>query len=70
MDLEEAIKGMCITNDDLETLLYKIGDSPTPPTEDELLNMLIGILDMNKVRYEKMWNALQQSKKEGNFSSI
>lgn len=53
--LEEAMAGMCTTTEDLETLLYKIGDSPTPATEDQLMNMLIGIIDMNKVRHERMW---------------
>ena len=27
---------------ELETILYKVGDAPTQPTEDELMNMLIG----------------------------
>ena len=40
---------------ELETILYKIGDAPTQPTEDELMNMLIGVMDLHKVRYEKMW---------------
>ena len=53
--LEDAMAGMCTTTEDLETLLYKIGDSPTPATEDQLMNMLIGIIDMNKVRHERMW---------------
>ena len=48
--LEDAMAGMCATTEDLETLLYKIGDSPTPATEDQLMNMLIGIIDMNKNR--------------------
>ena len=34
--LEDAMAGMCATTEDLETLLYKIGDSPTPATEDQL----------------------------------
>ena len=53
--LEDAMAGMCATTEDLETLLYKIGDSPTPATEDQMMNILIGIIDMNKVRHERMW---------------
>ena len=53
--LEDAMAGMCTTTEDLETLLYKIGDSPTPATEDQMMNILIGIIDMNKVRHERMW---------------
>ena len=53
--LEDAMTDMCTTTEDLETLLYKIGDSPTPATEDQMMNILIGIIDMNKVRHERMW---------------
>ena len=66
--LEDAMAGMCTTTEDLETLLYKIGDSPTPATEDQLMNMLIGIIDMNKVRHERMWmeyNNMLKPIKEG-----
>ena len=38
---------------ELETILYKVGDAPTQPTEDQLMNMLIGVMDLHKVRYEK-----------------
>ena len=55
-DLEEAITNVFDINDELELLMYRIGDSPVSPTEDELMNMLIGIIELNKVRYEKLWN--------------
>ena len=35
---------------ELETILYKVGDAPTQPTEDQLMNMLIGVMDLHKVR--------------------
>tara|TARA_R110001606_G_scaffold141554_2_gene280787 strand:+ start:475 stop:699 length:225 start_codon:yes stop_codon:yes gene_type:complete len=52
---EDAMVGMLATTEDLETLLYKIGDAPGKPTEDELMNILIGTIEMNKVRYERLW---------------
>lgn len=55
-DLEEAITNVFDVNDELELLLYRIGDSPVTPSEDDLMNMLIGIIELNKVRYEKLWN--------------
>ena len=58
-DLEEAISEIFTTNEELEVLEYRIGDSPVNPTEDELLNMLIGIKELNKVRYEKLWNTFE-----------
>ena len=46
--------------DELETILYKVGDAPTECTEDELMNMLIGVIQLHKVRYEKMWASWDQ----------
>ena len=49
---------------ELETILYKVGDAPTQPTEDELMNMLIGVIDLHKVRYEKMWASWNEFQKQ------
>ena len=49
---------------ELETILYKVGDAPTQPTEDELMNMLIGVIDLQKVRYEKMWASWNEFQKQ------
>ena len=49
---------------ELETILYKIGDAPTQPTEDELMNMVIGVIDLHKVRYEKMWASWNEFQKQ------
>lgn len=58
-DLEEAITDVFTNNEELETLLYRIGDSPVAPSEDELMNIIIGIIALNKVRYEKLWNTFE-----------
>ena len=50
-DLEEAITEVFTSNEELETLLYRVGDSPVTPSEDEVMNILIGIIALNKVRY-------------------
>jgi len=55
-DLEENIQAMGAIQEDLEALLYKVGDSPTSPTEDELMNTIIGMIELHKIRYEKLWN--------------
>jgi hypothetical protein len=49
---------------ELETILYKVGDAPTQPTEDQLMNMLIGVIDLHKVRYEKMWASWDEFQKQ------
>ena len=58
-DLEEAITDVFTSNEELETLLYRIGDSPVTPSEDELMNILIGIIALNKIRYEKLFNTFE-----------
>ena len=60
-DLEQNIQAMGRLQEDLETLLYKVGDSPTFPTEDELMNTIIGMIELHKIRYEKLWNCFEQS---------
>ncbi|MDO7612746.1 MAG: hypothetical protein MUQ75_00805 [Crocinitomicaceae bacterium] len=63
-DLEEAMGEMLSTQNDIETLIYAIGDSPIKHTEDELLNMLIGMKQLNETRYQKMWYIFEQLIKE------
>lgn len=58
-DLEEAITDVFTNNEELETLLYRVGDSPVRPSEDEIMNIIIGIIALNKVRYEKLWNTFE-----------
>lgn len=40
----------------LEELLYMIGDQPEPPTEDELMNYVIGVIESVKVKKNKVAN--------------
>ena len=58
-DLEEAITQVFTFDEELETIIYRVGDSPVNPTEDELINMMIGIKELNKVRFEKLWNTFE-----------
>lgn len=55
LEFEEAMAGTYNILEEMETLLYAIGDSAKSYTEDEMMNMLIGMLDLQKARYEKMW---------------
>ena len=46
-DLEEAISEMAQLPNDIDTILHAYMDSPTPATEDEMANMLIGIKQLH-----------------------
>ena len=68
-DLEEAMGEMLATQNDIETMIYAIGDSPIKHSEDELLNMLIGMKQLNETRYQKMWNIFESLIKNGTISN-
>ena len=53
--LEETMGRMNHIEQDIEAMIYAIGDSARKYTEDELLNMLIGMNQLHKTRYEMMW---------------
>ncbi len=53
--LEEAMGRLNHIEQDIEAMIYAIGDSTRRFTEDELLNMLIGMNQLHKTRYEMMW---------------
>ena len=64
-DLEEAIGQMAQFTTDIDTVIYAIGDAPEPATEDELLNMLIGMKQLHETRYQKMWGIFEDLVKNG-----
>lgn len=60
-DLEEKLTEYSAACEEMtETLIYMIGDSPERPTEDELLNVLIGFKDAQKFRYNRLWSIFEQ----------
>ncbi|NDG52775.1 MAG: hypothetical protein EBY39_07105 [Flavobacteriia bacterium] len=62
--LEEAMGRMNHIEQDIEAMIYAIGDSARQYTEDELLNMLIGMNQLHKTRYEMMWQEHEFNKKK------
>ena len=58
-ELEDAMSDLYQIGQDIETIIYAIGDSPVKHTEDQLLNMLIGMKQMHETRYQKMWNIFE-----------
>jgi len=68
-ELEDAMSDVRQVGEDIETMIYAIGDSPIKHTEDQLLNMLIGIKQLHETRYQKMWNVFEQLVKKGIISN-
>ncbi len=65
LDLEEALINIDKIGEDIETIIYAIGDSPIKYTEDKLLNMLIGSKELHDARYEKLWSIFEALIKDG-----
>ncbi len=68
-DLEDAMSRMLDIDNELDDLIFKVGDCPDVPTEDEIINMLIGIRALNQTRYDRMWNIFEQLIKNGTIKS-
>jgi len=61
--LEESMGRVNHIEQDIEVMIYAIGDSTRKYTEDELLNMLIGMSQLHKTRYDMMWQEYETLKK-------
>ena len=68
-ELEDAMSNLSLVGEDIETMIYAIVDSPIKHTEDQLLNMLIGIKQLHDTRYQKMWNTFEELIKNGTISN-
>lgn len=65
-DLEEKITEIHVATDHVvDTLIYMIGDSKTRPTEDDLLNVLIGLKTNQNFRHDQLMDMLEQLIKDG-----
>ena len=58
-NLEEEIQKVWNTEEDLDTILYRIMDAPDIPSEDEITSMLIGLKEIHKSRCLKLWNVFE-----------
>jgi hypothetical protein len=68
-ELEDAMSDLHQIGEDIETIIYAIGDCPINHTEDQLLNMLIGVKQLHDTRYQKMWNVFEQLIEKGIISN-
>jgi hypothetical protein len=68
-DLEERISKLLDISENIEDLIYMVGDSPNKPTEDDLLNALIGLKSTLDVRYDRLWNTFEELIKNGQLKS-
>ena len=68
-DLEEAMSEMAQLSSDIDTIMYAYADAPIGATQDEMLNMLIGVKQLHEARYQKMWGIIEELIKNGTLSN-
>lgn len=57
--LEDRLSKILDVEDLIEDLIFKIGDSTSPASEDDILNALIGMKFTMSVRYEQAWRVFE-----------
>jgi len=65
-NLEEAIGNLNNIQENIDALIYAIGDSPQQYTQDELLNMLMGMSQLHQTWYDKLWVEYDNFRREYN----
>lgn len=64
-ELEDRIMGSSQIIDDLENLLYLVGDRPEPATEDEIINSIIGMIEQSHIRHDRLFNTFASLIEQG-----
>lgn len=62
--LEKCIISIGQTADDLEVFLHRQFDTKKGLTEDESMNIIIGIIQLHKSRYDNLWECFESVIKE------
>ena len=64
--LEQAMGNLNNIQDNINALIFAIGDAPRQYTEDELLNMLIGMSQLHQTWYDNLWVEYENFKRKNN----
>ena len=70
-NLEAEIMSVWNTKDDLQSITSRMIDYPDGPmTEDELTNVLIGLIELHDIRCKKLFNVFETMVKERRFTEM
>ena len=62
-ELEEKIMDCWSVCNDLAVVFKQVGDGERPPTEDEMMNVLIGMQQLYQWKFEQLFNKFEQVQK-------
>ena len=65
--LEECITSLYQITEDIESMMHKEFDTEESLTEDQKMNILIGMMELHKVRCDATWECMEQLIKQGNL---
>ena len=65
--LEELITSLYQITEDIESMMHKEFDTEESLTEDQKMNILIGMMELHKVRCDATWECMEQLIAQGNL---
>lgn len=65
--LEEAMGNLNNIQSNIDAIVHAIGDSPKQYTEDELLNMLMGMSQIHQTWYDNLWMEYENHRRANNL---
>ena len=69
-NLEAEIMSVWNTKDDLESITSRMMDDPDPMSEDDIANVLIGLIELHDIRCKKLFNVFETMVKEKRFNEV
>ena len=69
-NLEAEIMSGWNTKDDLESITSRMMDDPDPMSEDDIVNVLIGLIELHDIRCKKLFNVFETMVKERRFNEV
>jgi len=65
--LEECITSLYQVNEDMNSMMYKEFDTKEGLTEDQKMNIIIGMMELHKVRCDATWECMEELVKQGDL---
>ena len=67
-NLEAEIMNVWNTKDDLQSITSRMLDDPDPMSEDDIANVLIGLIELHDIRCKKLFNVFESMVKNNCFT--
>jgi hypothetical protein len=65
--LEECITSLHQVNEDMGAMMHKEFDTKEGLTEDQKMNIIIGMMELHKVRCDATWECMEELIKQGDL---